>query len=110
MMLLLLLGGMVTTATFTFMMQCSRLAPPHLQATHYTMLATLEVFGKLIFMTLSGWLVDRLGFPFMYLVFSILTLVTMFWFRWCPSDFLEEQDLESDSDYNYDKTYKEKCE
>lgn len=102
MMLLLLLSGMVTTTTFTFMMQCSRLAPPSMQATHYTMLATLEVFGKLIFMTLAGWLVDRLGYPVMFLAFCGLTFLPFLWFRQCPKEFLEEQELESeDSVYEW---------
>lgn len=79
------LGGLVTTATFTVMMHCSQLAPralqvrgawqghpgagkargsnhtPHPQATHYSLLATLELLGKLLMGALAGMLADGLG-------------------------------------------------
>ncbi len=40
--------GAITTATFTVMMRLSQTAPSTLQGTHYTVLATCEVFGKLV--------------------------------------------------------------
>lgn len=52
-MVMLLISGMVTTVTFTFMMQCSRGAHTSIQATHYTILATVEVFGTSI--NISAW-------------------------------------------------------
>ncbi|XP_012615486.1 major facilitator superfamily domain-containing protein 3 [Microcebus murinus] len=55
------LGGLVTTATFTVMMRCSQLAPRALQATHYSLLATLELLGKLLLGALAGALADSLG-------------------------------------------------
>ncbi|XP_012503586.1 PREDICTED: major facilitator superfamily domain-containing protein 3 [Propithecus coquereli] len=55
------LGGLVTTATFTVMMRCSQLAPSALQATHYSLLATLELLGKLLLGALAGALADSLG-------------------------------------------------
>ncbi|KAK2095266.1 Major facilitator super domain-containing protein 3 [Saguinus oedipus] len=55
------LGGLVTTATFTGMMRCSQLAPRALQATHYSLLATLELLGKLLLGALAGALADWLG-------------------------------------------------
>ncbi|KAG8515430.1 Major facilitator superfamily domain-containing protein 3 [Galemys pyrenaicus] len=56
-----LLGGLTTTLAFTLMMQCSRLAPGTLQATHYSLLATLELLGKLLLGALAGALADSLG-------------------------------------------------
>jgi hypothetical protein len=41
-------SGAITTATFTLMMRLSQTAPSALQGTHYTVLATCEVFGKLV--------------------------------------------------------------
>ncbi|XP_062043817.1 major facilitator superfamily domain-containing protein 3 [Lepus europaeus] len=63
------LGGLVTTVTFTVMMRCSQLAPRALQATHYSLLATLELLGKLLLGALSGALADGLG---LRLCFSLL--------------------------------------
>ncbi|XP_062935656.1 major facilitator superfamily domain-containing protein 3 isoform X2 [Cynocephalus volans] len=56
-----LLGGLVTTVTFTVMMRCSQLAASALQATHYSLLATLELLGKLLLGALAGALADGLG-------------------------------------------------
>lgn len=56
-----LLGGLVTTTTFTLMMRCSQRVPRALQATHYGLLATLELLGKLFLGTLAGALADSLG-------------------------------------------------
>ncbi|XP_008569957.1 PREDICTED: major facilitator superfamily domain-containing protein 3 [Galeopterus variegatus] len=64
-----LLGGLVTTVTFTVMMRCSQLAASALQATHYSLLATLELLGKLLLGALAGALADGLG---LRLCFSFL--------------------------------------
>lgn len=82
--LLLLISGMVTTVTFTFMMQCSQNAPDHCQATHYTTLATLEVCGKLAFSSMTGWLVDIFGYGPMYLGFVGLAVMVLPWLQKCP--------------------------
>ena len=84
--LLTLLGGIVTTATFTLMMHVSRQAPPGVQATHYTLLATVEVVGKLAFTSLCGWLVDLAGYRFLFLVFAILSAVVLPWLSQFPSE------------------------
>ena len=47
--------GAITTATFTVMMRLSQTAPSSLQGTHYTVLATCEVFGKLV--KLKKWFI-----------------------------------------------------
>ena len=82
--ILLLISGMITTVTFTLMMQCSQLAPANIQATHYTTLATLEVFGKLMFMSVVGWLVDNFGYGPLYFVFIILSVALLPWLNVCP--------------------------
>ncbi|XP_064609733.1 major facilitator superfamily domain-containing protein 3-like isoform X2 [Liolophura sinensis] len=82
---LLLISGVVTTATFTMMMQCSQRAPSHVQASHYTTLATLEVMGKLSFSVVTGPATDLLGYGFMFSVFTVLSLLVLILYQFCPS-------------------------
>nr|XP_056710592.1 major facilitator superfamily domain-containing protein 3 [Euleptes europaea] len=67
------IAGVVTTLTFSIMMHCTQKADENIQATHYSFLATLEVLGKLLFSTLVGSLVDRLGFTASFCVFLCLS-------------------------------------
>ncbi|XP_053169704.1 major facilitator superfamily domain-containing protein 3 isoform X2 [Hemicordylus capensis] len=57
-----LVGGLITTLTFSIMMHCTQKAKESIQATHYSFLATLEVLGKLVFSAIVGTLVDWLDF------------------------------------------------
>ena len=83
--LLLLLSGAITTVTFAWMMYCSQLAPSRRQASHYTSLATCEVLGKLIFVSLtSGWLVEQLGYAAVHLVYVVLAAAMLRCFRHVP--------------------------
>lgn len=103
------LGGLVTTATFTVMMHCSQLAPralqvrvcgrdtqelgrlealtthPHPQATHYSLLATLELLGKLLMGALAGVLADSLGPHPCFTVFLILAALPLLDLGLAPS-------------------------
>jgi len=89
--LLTLLSGVITTATFTLMMQCSRQAPPGVQATHYTVLATCEVVGKLTFTSVCGWLADLVGYRFLFLIFAVLSAAILPWLgRRFPSEAVSE--------------------
>jgi len=88
--LLTLLSGVVTTATFTLMMQCSRRAPSGVQATHYTILATCEVVGKLAFTSVCGWLADLVGYRFLFLIFAVLSAVILPWLGRFPSESVSE--------------------
>lgn len=90
MLTMLLISGTVTTATFTMMMQCSQLAPDRIQATHYTVLATLEVLGKLTFSVATGPITDFVGYRYVYFLFMALTAVLLPLFKCCPSS-LEEK-------------------
>ncbi|KAK8399272.1 hypothetical protein O3P69_003412 [Scylla paramamosain] len=47
-------SGVISTVTFTFMMVKSRECSPESQASHYSVLASVEVAGKLIFASLAG--------------------------------------------------------
>lgn len=84
--LLLLLSGIITTVTFTFMMQCSRSAAVDIQATHYTTLATVEVLGKLAFTAACGWFADVFGYRFLFLSFAALSVIVLPLLKACPED------------------------
>nr|XP_026265611.1 major facilitator superfamily domain-containing protein 3 isoform X1 [Urocitellus parryii] len=79
------LGGLVTTATFTVMMHCSQLAPRALQATHYSLLATLELLGKLLMGALAGMLADGLGPHPCFTVFLVLSALPLLDLSLAPS-------------------------
>lgn len=79
------LGGLVTTIAFTLMMRCSQRAPSALQATHYSLLATLELLGKLLLGTLAGALADQLGLRLCFLSFLILTAAPLLLLGLAPS-------------------------
>nr|XP_004656378.2 major facilitator superfamily domain-containing protein 3 [Jaculus jaculus] len=79
------LGGLVTTATFTVMMHCSQLAPKALQATHYSLLATLELLGKLLPGTLAGVMADSLGPHPCFAIFLILSALPLLDLGLAPS-------------------------
>ncbi|XP_004387505.1 major facilitator superfamily domain-containing protein 3 [Trichechus manatus latirostris] len=79
------LGGLVTTVTFTVMMRCSQLAHSALQATHYSLLATLELLGKLLLGTLAGVLADSLGLRPCFSLFLALSAVPTLYLGLAPS-------------------------
>ncbi|XP_035676300.1 major facilitator superfamily domain-containing protein 3-like [Branchiostoma floridae] len=85
--LLQLVGGVITTATFTTMMHCSRQAPSSILGSHYTSLATFEVMGKLLFMTVAGSLTDFFGYFNMYVFFAFLSVGVMPLLKYCPINF-----------------------
>lgn len=61
------------------MMHLSQLAPPTLQSTHYTALASSEVLGKLIFTSIVGYITDSIGYTGMYylLLLAVMSVVLM---------------------------------
>nr|DBA23928.1 TPA: hypothetical protein GDO54_011640 [Pyxicephalus adspersus] len=67
------LAGVITTVTFTLMMHCTRQAKPNIQASHYSLLSSLEVLGKVSFSAVSGLLVDSLGVSVSFSVFIVLS-------------------------------------
>jgi len=64
-----LFGGAITTVMFALMM---RHADQRIGATHYTVLASLEVWGKLPLGVLSGVIAASLGYPALYAIASAL--------------------------------------
>lgn len=64
-----LAGGAITTVVFALMM---RHTDRQIGATHYTLLASLEVLGKLPVATLSGVLATRVGYPALFAIGTVL--------------------------------------
>ena len=63
-------GGMLTTALFAFMMAS---VDRKIGASHFAMLATVEVGGKLIAASLSGVLADQTSYATVFGVATILS-------------------------------------
>lgn len=66
-----LLGGAITTVMFALMM---RHTDQQIGATHYTVLASLEVFGKLPASALSGVIAAELGYESLFALATVLSL------------------------------------
>lgn len=90
--LMLLVSGIVTTATFTLMMQCSKRAPSHVQASHYTTLATLEVVGKLLFSVSLGSVTDAIGYENVFILFLVLTTLVISFLQSCPQELIHHHE------------------
>lgn len=90
--LMLLVSGIVTTATFTLMMQCSKRAPSHVQASHYTTLATLEVVGKLLFSVSLGSVTDAIGYENVFILFLVLTTLVISFLQSCPEELIHHHE------------------
>ncbi|CAH8852719.1 unnamed protein product [Trichobilharzia szidati] len=78
---ILFTSGAITTIMFTIMMYCTRseTSTEH-QATHYTILSTAELLGKLLFSTVAAYATDICGYTLTNLGFfglSILPVVYM---------------------------------
>ena len=72
-----LCAGLMTTACFTAMMTLSQSAAPRVQTSHYSLLSTMEVLGKLMFASVAGALIDLAGLESVFIVFVILAIATV---------------------------------
>jgi MFS family permease len=66
-----LFGGALTTALFAYMM--SRV-DRRIGATHYTLLAAIEVWGKLPSGWVSGWIADHTSYAWLFAIATVLSL------------------------------------
>ncbi|VDN11040.1 unnamed protein product [Dibothriocephalus latus] len=74
----LLVSGTITTTVFTLMMECTRKeVPPNVHATHYTILSTAEILGKLLFATVAMYLADVIGYAAAYVIFFLLSVLPL---------------------------------
>ncbi|XP_061464221.1 major facilitator superfamily domain-containing protein 3 [Rhineura floridana] len=71
------IAGLITTMTFSMMMHCTQKAKESIQATHYSLLATLEILGKLVLSSLAGSIVDWLGFTWAFGIFLALSCTSV---------------------------------
>lgn len=78
----LFLSGLLTTITFTLMMEVSLGAPLQIQASHYSLLATFEVLGKLIFQPIISIFTDFFGYSLAFVLFVILYLLCILLTNW----------------------------
>ncbi|KAM8919577.1 major facilitator superfamily domain-containing protein 3 [Pelodytes ibericus] len=78
------LAGIITTVTFSLMMHCTRRAEKHIQASHYSLLSSLEVLGKVCFSAISGVVVDSLGVSGSFLLFIFLSCFPVLHLRSMP--------------------------
>ncbi|XP_068093984.1 major facilitator superfamily domain-containing protein 3 isoform X2 [Hyperolius riggenbachi] len=78
------LAGLITTATFTLMMHCTRQASQTVQASHYSLLSSLEVLGKVCFSAVSGLLVDSLGISVSFCLFIALSCLPVLHLQTLP--------------------------
>lgn len=80
--LILIVGGAITTATFTLMMMSSQHASePAIQTLHHTTMATAEVLGKVVFTSFAGFMVDQSGYVagfYLFAALSVIPLVPLF--------------------------------
>ena len=72
-----LCAGLITTACFTTMMTISQSAPSSVQTSHYSLLATSEVLGKLLFASVAGVLIDMFGLELVFVVLVIFAVTTI---------------------------------
>ena len=86
-----LVSGMITTLTFTVMVSCSQKCPRIYSATHYSTLATFEVLGKLCMVSVSGYLVDKIGYATFFIICSFLSLLPIFLLRMINASFQHEK-------------------
>ena len=84
-------AGSVTTATFTLMMSLSQKAPNQIRGTHYALLATCEVLGKLFFAAIAGWLTDTIGLHAIFCVFAILAILVVPSISYAPESVLNNK-------------------
>lgn len=68
-------SGVISTATFTFMMMKSRECSQESQASHYSVLASIEVAGKLMFASLAGFGIDNFGILWSFSLFAFLCIL-----------------------------------
>lgn len=58
-------------------MEISKRVPKRVQATHYAMMSAIEVLGKLMFVSTSGWIVDTTSYNVAFLLFVFLNILVL---------------------------------
>ncbi|XP_068714931.1 major facilitator superfamily domain-containing protein 3-like [Montipora foliosa] len=72
-----IIGGIITTKTFTLIFLSAKNSPDGSKASHSAVLATAEVLGKLSMIAISGMLVDIFGYQRFFGLCLILALLVI---------------------------------
>lgn len=85
----LFMSGILTTFTFTLMMEISFMAPKKIQATHFSLLATCEVLGKLLLQPVISAYTEYFGYASGFVMFSVLYAFCVIVFKLRPKHLLK---------------------
>ncbi|CAH8569920.1 unnamed protein product [Schistosoma intercalatum] len=86
--ILLVVSGGITTIMFTLMMHCTcSESSKAYQATHYSILSTAELLGKLLFGTIAAYFTDVFGYGVAYSCFLILSILPILYVYKCSGKF-----------------------
>ena len=80
----LFLSGFLTTICFTVMMKISFMSPKSIQATHFSLLATCEVLGKLLFQPVASSFADYWGYSLAFVLFALLYFICVLLIHFMP--------------------------
>jgi hypothetical protein len=80
----LFFSGLLTTFTFTTMMEISYASPASIQATHYSLLATFEILGKLLLQPIVSAFTDSYGYSNGFILFTFFYLICLISFCFKP--------------------------
>jgi MFS family permease len=69
-------------------MEISFNAPVDIQASHYSLLAAFEVFGKLLFQPVVSVYTDYYGYKNAFIVFTFLYIICIFFLKFYPKKLL----------------------
>jgi hypothetical protein len=84
----LFFSGLLTTFTFTLMMEISYKAHEEIQASHFSLLSTCEVFGKLLFQPLISFYTDSYGYKNAFILFCFLYVLSILTFYFKRPSFI----------------------
>ncbi|XP_064102793.1 major facilitator superfamily domain-containing protein 3-like isoform X1 [Macrobrachium nipponense] len=79
-------SGVISTVSFTLMMQTSRLCEKKTQASHYSLLASIEVAGKVLFAVIAGFIIDYAGIASSFAIFTVLAIFPIYILQHIPVD------------------------
>ena len=75
-------------------MEISKRVPKKVQATHYAIMSAVEVLGKLMFASTSGWIVDIAGYNVAFLLFVFLNVLVLPLFTKLPKGMVKIDNLQ----------------
>ena len=80
------------------MMEVSFLADKQIQATHFSLLATCEVLGKLLFQPVVSMFTDTFGYSVAFVLFIVLYVLSILPVYSSPSILEQSREVSNDDD------------